>query len=199
MAKFTVELRYLVETNYDLGLNDYPIFNEDYRETLNNKIISHFYMREIGFETAGLFVNRLRTKMNEIMPYYNKLYETELLKVDPFQSYSYNQTKYYNEDKNTNTNLNQNNKVVESDTPQGLLSINDIEDEVYASKANIGNSDSAENYTGKIGSKETTEATGAINGTPFSDLLMRYRMSLINIDMMIIEDLEELFMQIWDY
>ena len=83
MSRYTIELRYLIEGNYDLGLKDYPIFDESYREQLNNKIIQHYYFREIGFETEALFKNRLNQKMNEIMPYYNQMYESELIKINP--------------------------------------------------------------------------------------------------------------------
>ena len=74
MSKYTTELRYLVEAGYDLGLNDYPIYSEDYRPKLNDKIIKHYYFREIGCETFGQWRMRLDTKLNEIMPYYNTLY-----------------------------------------------------------------------------------------------------------------------------
>lgn len=83
MAFYTTQLRDLVENGYDLGLKDYPIFNEAYREILNKKIIDHYYMREIGAETPALFVFYLNRKMQEIMPYYNKLYESELKEYDP--------------------------------------------------------------------------------------------------------------------
>ena len=55
MSNYTVELRQLIQNGYDIGLKDYPIFDESYRETLNNKIIMHYWMRERGAETAGLF------------------------------------------------------------------------------------------------------------------------------------------------
>ena len=55
MSKYTTQLRYLIDMKYDIGLNDYPIFDENYREILNNKIINHYYTEEIGFETARLF------------------------------------------------------------------------------------------------------------------------------------------------
>lgn len=86
MSRYTIELRYLIEGNYDLGLKDYPIFDESYREQLNNKIIQHYYFREIGFETEALFKNRLNQKMNEIMPYYNQMYESSKLKIDPLST-----------------------------------------------------------------------------------------------------------------
>jgi hypothetical protein len=70
MSKYTTELRFIVEQGLqsrladnieanwpliysDIGLDDYPIFQEAYRETLNNKIIRHYYTREIGAETVG--------------------------------------------------------------------------------------------------------------------------------------------------
>ena len=65
---------------------DYPIFDENYREHLESKIISHFYTREIGLETVGLFKHHLKNKMREIMPYYNQMYLSEKLKFDPFMN-----------------------------------------------------------------------------------------------------------------
>ena len=84
MANYTIELRDLVEKyHFQLALNDYPIFDENYRPLLNRKIIEHFYFREIGMETPDRFNFYLRRKLNEIMPYYNKLYQSELLQFDP--------------------------------------------------------------------------------------------------------------------
>lgn len=72
-----------VETYKKLRLDDYPIFDESYRHTLNDKIIRHFYFREIGQETFNMFTWYMRTHMHEIMPYYNQLYESTLLELDP--------------------------------------------------------------------------------------------------------------------
>jgi hypothetical protein len=55
MAHYTVELDSLIRNNYDLGLKDYPIFDESYRDALNKKILDHFRFREIGFETPARF------------------------------------------------------------------------------------------------------------------------------------------------
>lgn len=62
----------------------FPIFNEEYRLPLEKKILRHFYTREICEETVGLWKLRLSAKLNEIMPYYNQLYESELLEFNPF-------------------------------------------------------------------------------------------------------------------
>ena len=67
----------------------YPIFDENYRAELENKILQHYYTQEIGLETVGLWKLKLRTKMREIMPYYNQLYKSELLKFDPFINTDY--------------------------------------------------------------------------------------------------------------
>lgn len=103
MSKYTTEVRYICETfsgldkSVDGGVvdevisesankifGDFPIFDENYRLVLESKILKHYYTREIGFETVGLWKLKLSTKMNEIMPYYNKLYESELLEFNPF-------------------------------------------------------------------------------------------------------------------
>jgi len=61
----------------------YPMFNENYRNVFETNFIRNFYMREIGFETEELFKFRLETWLIINMPYFNKLFESELLKYNP--------------------------------------------------------------------------------------------------------------------
>lgn len=68
---------------------DFPLFDPDYRNVLCGKILKHYYTREIGEETVGLWKFRLATKMNEIMPYYNQLYKSEALEFNPFYDVDY--------------------------------------------------------------------------------------------------------------
>ena len=104
MAKYTTEVRTICETFSGLSESvgyasvdeviskarnkvfdfQYPIFDENYREALESKILLTFYTREIGFETVGLWKLKLKTKLNQIMPYYNQLYKSELLQFNPF-------------------------------------------------------------------------------------------------------------------
>ena len=97
MSKYTTEVRYICETAAGLtesvgyrGIDDvldaavpnifdfeYPIFDEEYRELLEKKILRHYYTREICEETVGLWKLRLQDKMNLIMPYYNQMYKSE--------------------------------------------------------------------------------------------------------------------------
>lgn len=77
MAHYTITIQSLINNNFDFKLDNYPIFDENYRKTLNDKILNHYYDAEIGFETAPLFRHYLLAKLNEIMPTYNIMYEKQ--------------------------------------------------------------------------------------------------------------------------
>lgn len=62
---------------------DYPIFDESYRGVFETNFIRNFYMNEIGFETEGLFKLKLENWLYLNMPYFNKLYLSELIKYNP--------------------------------------------------------------------------------------------------------------------
>lgn len=103
MSKYTTEIRFLCEVESgatsSTGFNsindiltiaapkvfnfDFPIFDEAYRLPLEIKILRHYYTREICEETVGLWKLRLQDKLNIIMPYYNKLYSSELIQFNP--------------------------------------------------------------------------------------------------------------------
>lgn len=93
MAKYTAKLNEIVQINngeietiFDSLLSDYELFDPTYRETLNKKIIKHYYFHEIGFETAERFVFEINRKMDEIMVYYNQLYKSEI-DINPFVNF----------------------------------------------------------------------------------------------------------------
>lgn len=122
MSKYTTEVRYICE-NY-AGLDesagyeavdrvvsaardkifdfDYPIFDTEYKSVLETKILKHFYTREIGAETVGLWKLWLNTKMNEIMPYYNQLYKSALIDFNPLYDVDLT-TKYQKVDNGSNS------------------------------------------------------------------------------------------------
>lgn len=104
MSKYTTEVRFICENSAGLseseGANnidsildrcwnkvfnfDFPIFDEKYRQVLCRKILKHYYTREIAHETVGRWKLALNAKLNEIMPYYNQMYKSELLEFNPF-------------------------------------------------------------------------------------------------------------------
>lgn len=233
MSRYTIELRYLIEGNYDLGLKDYPIFDESYREQLNNKIIQHYYFREIGFETEALFKNRLNQKMNEIMPYYNQMYESSKLKIDPLSTIDLEEvfsrkSKTTGEGTSTTsgTGNNTNNfnstdttdygKISKfSDIAQAQTTPNEILNDKYLTSATVDDGQDKNTNTGTNTSQTESTTSGTStdernldedttltrkgnNGTASeSELLNMYRETFLNIDMMIIDDLDELFLGIW--
>jgi hypothetical protein len=100
MSSYTIQLKTIIEspTQFQSGLTtkdkiekgrptlfdfEYPIFDEAYRKVFETHFIRHFYMREIGFETEGAFKFHLETWLSVNMPYFNKLFESELLEYDP--------------------------------------------------------------------------------------------------------------------
>lgn len=119
MSKYTTEVRFICETASGLGESKgytdvntiitnaipkiftftFPIFDENYRTVLEKKILKHFYTREICEETVGLWKLRLDTRLNEIMPYYNKLYKSELLEFNPLYTSNLTRTRKTDFDK----------------------------------------------------------------------------------------------------
>lgn len=118
MSKYTTEVRFICESitghTESVGYDDtaqviaqarplifsfpYPIFDEAYKPTLETKILRHFYTREIGLETYGLWKLKLEAKMNEIMPYYNQLYRSELIEFNPLYDTDINTTGHRDND-----------------------------------------------------------------------------------------------------
>jgi hypothetical protein len=56
-------------------------------------------MREIGFETEGLFKFKLENWLSVNMPYFNKLFESELIDFDPLTNTKLDRTKDIKNDK----------------------------------------------------------------------------------------------------
>ena len=122
MSKYTTEVRFICETYAGLdesadymGIDevldksrgkvfdfDFPIFDENYRNVLEDKILKHYYTREIGAETIGLWKLWLNARMNEIMPYYNQLYASEVIKFNPMYDVDLTTTHQQTDNRNDN-------------------------------------------------------------------------------------------------
>lgn len=102
MSKYTTEVRYICESiagiaggsatsvnaivakSWDtIFYTKVPFFDEAYRQPLCQKILKHYYLREIGAETQGIWKLWVNTRLEEIMPYYNLLYKSALLDFNP--------------------------------------------------------------------------------------------------------------------
>lgn len=214
MSKYTTTIKVLKDNNFNFGLDKYPIFDENYRETLNNNILNHYLMNEIGFETAELFKFYLNQKMNEIMPYYNILYSKQHTLLENFD-YNVNLTETFNRDNKTDTNTSSNSQSTSSgnnksknlfqDTPQGEIKNSDIDNYNYATNITLdknetsnkindtsssdGTANTIENYI-----KTVTGNNGKLYGF---EIFNAIKDNLINIDLMVINELNDLFMQIF--
>lgn len=215
MATFTLELREVLDLKPKnvsdaefLKLTDYPLYDLDYRDTLNRKIIEHFWFQEIGRETVEEFTFALRRTMNEVMPAYNELYRSKALEFDPFvtmviESSNQSRAKQSSEGESvgeTTSLVDSKAKNVVSNFPQVRLSDN----KDYASNAADTVSDtettgeSAERSKAANDSEqESTATTKGYQGSP-SQLLAEFRSTIINVDMMIIAELDPLFMTVWN-
>ena len=71
---YTVTLNQIIQNNVTIFDFDYPIFREEYRETFEQHFIDYFLDEEIAHETVAQFKLRLKSKLNLIMPYYNKIF-----------------------------------------------------------------------------------------------------------------------------
>ena len=242
MSKYTTELRFICESKAGLsnsvGFNqiddvisnswnkifdNFPIFDESYRSVLCSKILKHYYTREISAETVGLWQLWLNTRMGEIMPYYNKLYESALLEFDPFKDTNYSRKRdgkftgdtrrngrnEIDVDNSVTSNGTSNSKNLFSDTPQGAIT--NIENESYLTNATlIKDTDTNTTNTDGNSTTQNTETTGITNTdnwietivgkqstVSYSKLLQEFRDTFLNIDVMIINDLGDLFMNLW--
>lgn len=291
MSKYTTEVRFICETAAGLreseGLSsvkqiiaaaipkvfdfDFPIFDENYRNVLETKILRHYYTREIGLETVGLWKLKLETKLNEIMPFYNQLYKSELLEFNPFydvdltrdhkltreetatQKGTVNTTEDSNTDESTKQDTTSDSTINNtsgstseetatgtkvhydkySDTPQG--SLQNVQNDTYLTNARMindndtqtgkttvnGTDESKGNTTSNTNAETSSETRrdvdvnstnnrdlnslddylehvkGKNGGASYSALLKEFRETFLNIDMMIIDELAELFFNLW--
>lgn len=227
MSKYTTEVRFICEQKADLlqsaGANNIDdvlriswdkifttkceFFDNQYRPVLCKKILKHYYTREIGFETAGLWMLWMNRRLEEIMPYYNQLYRSAQLEFNPFHDVDYYREGNRQNDgtsqtsgssKNTQDNVT---RDLYSETPQGAL--NGVESETYLTDARKVMQDNEANNT--YNDNNTTNTTedylehvyGKMGTINYSKLLNEYRTTLLNIDMQIIEEFADLFMGLW--
>lgn len=87
-TQVTLELRELVKSGVKVWDFEYPTYyNGEQKAAFEQKVLDHYWLRQIGMETPGRWLHYFRTRMREIMPYYIQLYESEALMrgiEDPF-------------------------------------------------------------------------------------------------------------------
>lgn len=236
MSKYTYQLRNVIMftslnevkswlTDYDLAdyltsdqlevVTEAGLFDKD---KLADRIINHYYMREIGVETIGLFKLRIKTKLDLLMERYAPLIYTNSIEYDILVNEDYTET--FNRstsgtDTNTNTSAGSNSTTssgsgltVSSDTPQGQISKASILAGNYATSTSAGENTNTTTSTDSVtnnssGSNSGTESfTRRVKGNrgisaTYQAMIKQYRENILTIYNDIINDLNDLFMGIW--
>jgi hypothetical protein len=138
LSTYTVSIYELLnqEIPFDLGLNDYPIFDENYRPILNAAITNYYMFREIGFVNPAVFRQKLKTRMDIIMRgKYNALYKAKQMEFNPlytmelYETYSHSvDTKGENANSGTGTStVNGTNTQSNSGTNKSSINSDNVE------------------------------------------------------------------------
>lgn len=234
MADYTLTLGNLIDKGFNtdeklhLSAQYYPIFNESYRAKLNEKIVAHYALREIGSETPQMFVFYLGRTMREQMDYFNQLYLSAQRKFDPFitsdirqemDSTSTNESS--GRSSGTQSNQSTSNSTSDTTSDNSAMTFNSefpqtrIDDfKKFATSAsqtdstgNTHTSTSQDSTASATSTSDTDYAHSSDKGNSVShtigtsgsqsQLLSDWRNTMLNIDLMVINSLEDLFMGVW--
>lgn len=196
-TKYTVELRDLIDSGVKLWDFDYPSFySGSEKAEFERKVIDHFYFRQIGQETAGRFLHMFRTKIREIMPYYKQLYETVKIMDElpsPFDNVDVTETFTERRVSKVESTSEADNTRRFSNTPQGSISNIDR----YLTEATVDSGTSGGESNEDTETTHTYTKIGNQGVNTYAHDMLEYRETLLNIDMMIIKDLEPLFLGVY--
>lgn len=220
MSKYTIDVYTLMKNGFDFGLDDYEIFNEEYRPILNNAILEFYKFREIGFSNPYLWRDRMRTRLDLIMRNkYNALYEAKAIEFNPLYNIELHENYERTIENETsargqltdNTNSKSSNDVLNlsSRFPSEEMTENDLTSNLFvdnATKQKSNATDSSQNTqsSNDISNGTTTEkfthtTQGSSAGLPFSKAMLQLKefYSKYDLDRQVINDLSDLFINIW--
>lgn len=232
MASYTIELRKVCDYyTREVVENWFKNYNlEDYlsldqiqsitqkgiwsKDKLARKIVDHYFMREIGFETPALFEHYAKIKMQEIMEDYLPVIYSNSIKFDPLVNVDFTETfereiegSSENEGtSNSNSSSNGSGLNIINNTPETRIEKQNLESGLYASQVNQSDTESQiEDQTtttnnGISNQKEkytkNTKGNSGVSATAQA-LIMQYRDTIRAVDREIIENLNDLFMGIF--
>lgn len=185
---------YLTQDQIDV-IEEAGIWSKD---KLASKIVNHYFMREIGQETIGLFKHYAKVTMDEIMEEYLPLIYSSSIEYDPLVNVDYTETFSRTANIDSSGSSSSSGLGVLSDTPQGQISKTAILQGAYASSTNANEnevssssgSDTTEDYTKHMKGNSGVSATA-------QKMIEQYRQNIRAIDKEIIERLEPLFMGLY--
>lgn len=169
---------------------DYPLSVKVNREEFECQILNHFIMRRIGQETFTAFQLFLENKLNEILPYYNTLFDSLI----DYNLFNDGEVITRNRQDDGTSSLSSTNNVESrfSDLPLGQLS--DIDNGNYVTTQNKNNGTSVNNGT----TSNTIVETETRSNLDKMDLYQKYLSTRNSIMTMIYKDLDILFYGLGD-
>ena len=197
MAQYTLELRTILKSKDIFKSIDYELYNNDLKPIFEDKFIKRFYFREIGVETVSRFLINLEQTLNEIMPYYTQLYDTTLLKYDILNSTETIEEvtrEIIKADKSVVLG-NNTSKSTSFDTP--ITSTNSYRSKPSFINEGVDNIDTKNQSEGNTTENFTRKFKNNQSNISKQDLIIKQRELIVNIDMMILDDLEVQFMQVF--
>lgn len=176
---------------------DYPLSTHVSKEDFETQILNHYMMRRIGFDTLTAFQLQLNSKLNEIMPMYNKLFDA----IEDWNIFNDGEVVSRLITDNgqtslTNTTNSSNNDTSDrrySDLPQNQ--IKNVKDGSYITQYNFDTNLSSGNSSSNSSGNDSRTTNETISRTP-SDKMNIYKNfieSKNNIMTMIYKDLDSLF------
>lgn len=212
IAKYTLEISQIIrDKNFNLFDFDYEFYSDDMemKQKFEQQFLDSYMFYEIGFETVFRFKHALKTKLNNIMPIYKQMYISELrckdidfmLNKDLKEEFERSIEGNVSSTSNLNSNDIQNTKNKESNIENGNASLSlDSGSLTNVSENNLNiNSNTSNTNEGVNNQTEKTVliSKGNIGITSSAELLEKWRRTFININLMIIEECEDLFMRIY--
>ena len=150
---------------------------------LAKKIVDHYYLKDIGFETYAMFKHYAKIQMEEIMESKLPLIYSSAIKYDPLVNVN------FTEEYNAETSGNGSGLVVSSDTPQGQITKANILAGSYASSTGANESVTS----GESSYTKTVKGNSGVSATA-QKMVEQYRQNIRAIDYEIIKELNDLFM-----
>lgn len=216
MSRYTVQYGTLADSDFQplvTCLASFPIYAEDHRADLVQKIYNRYRFREIGFETPAMFVHYLNATLTEIMPTYNELYKSATQEFDLLDDVNYfeettaqSQTNASNDSASSGTTSDSTSASrAHSDTPQGRFNFTSVSANEYLSDADLtqgstSGTNSGESHNVGVSNSQGTGAKhvhGKVGGKSYGEMIKEYRAAIINIDKMILDELATCFMGVY--
>ncbi|MGL5752529.1 MAG: hypothetical protein ACRCXT_18480 [Paraclostridium sp.] len=206
-----VTIQKMIENNVNIFDFEYPMFREEYKKTFEQNFLDYFLTDVIGLETVSLFKHRLMIKLRLMMPYYNKIFETQEMEQRILDNYDvkevYNRSVISDSVNNTHlstkNNVNSTNKNLYKDAPKTKIDIDKFD--VVTNLSKDENTSTAEGTTvnstdGFTTNTEKWERTmqGNIGVQTDSDAILKYWDSIRRVEQEIFDELECLFMGVYE-